>query len=414
MSYSTNIPFQPFSDSPTGGLHSISTSYSNHEHIKVTYPTILNNSVAFITTSQKPQQYATTTTFFGLLTFIYLLTILSIYGFSGFIFNVGLGPTAETLNSFGILNSSMIVYNGEWWRLLTSVFLSSSLLHAVINFFILFKICGDNEKKIGSTLTMSIMIISSVGGNCIGAFLSPNQISCSTSVPVCGLLGPMVVQSSLSRYREHVIYQREIGENWCCYSVFSLNLSFFFIVLWCIFDPFQSIACILFGFIIGGICSLFFFSSFAIPFRRNDVDLFPFDSEIKHNHSFSGQRALPHYLKLVSILFITSTITLSVLLLKFEAAPDINLLDPKLTGCAFMSKIMTVQDNENDNSNDVCSSLCVPGVGRLYASYAAEMEIGTCANVFGYGCYQHETEVYIEGYAFQVDIFTMEVGGECT
>ena len=198
----SNAPFQAFSDDPTN-IQSINSSYSNHEQIKITYPTIIFNSncptYLIITKSQSPQKYAIVCTFFGGITFLYLLLIIFMYGLEGFIFNVGLGPSANTLNTFGICNPSMIVYNGEWWRLFTSIFLSSNLLQVLINFFILLKICGEGEKRIGSNLTIIIMFISSIGGNISGAFLMPDQVSCSSSVPVCGLLGSMIVQSSLSR-----------------------------------------------------------------------------------------------------------------------------------------------------------------------------------------------------------------------
>lgn len=51
-----------------------------------------------------------------------------------------IGPYPTILNTFGAKNAALIVYHGEYWRLLTPVFLHAGVIHLLVNILIQFRV----------------------------------------------------------------------------------------------------------------------------------------------------------------------------------------------------------------------------------------------------------------------------------
>jgi membrane associated rhomboid family serine protease len=81
---------------------------------------------------------------------LYFLCMISQQGFAHPMNNPSLGPNALGLSKFGILNPSLVVYQGQWFRLLTSNFIVSGVITYAVAIFYLFVRTRPLETKLGT------------------------------------------------------------------------------------------------------------------------------------------------------------------------------------------------------------------------------------------------------------------------
>jgi rhomboid protease GluP len=104
-----------------------------------------------------------------------------------------LRPTGEVLFNMGALYSPAI-HGGQWWRLLTCMFLHIGIIHFGFNMMVLLNISTFLEEEIGSTRYFCVYLLSGVGGSLASAFLRPYPIlSAGASGALFGLIGFSIV-----------------------------------------------------------------------------------------------------------------------------------------------------------------------------------------------------------------------------
>lgn len=120
-----------------------------------------------------------------------IMTICIIMFLATFIF--GSGPTnVRTLISFGA-NTSYYTKNGEFYRLLTCIFLHAGIVHLVCNMYSLYIIGPQLESFFGRLKYLFIFLFSGITGSILSlAFASSNTISVGASGAIFGLLGSIV------------------------------------------------------------------------------------------------------------------------------------------------------------------------------------------------------------------------------
>jgi membrane associated rhomboid family serine protease len=86
------------------------------------------------------------------------------------------------------------VAEGEWWRLITSVFLHGSLIHLAFNMLFLFWIGTPIEEAIGRARFLILYLVSGLAGSA-GALLltDPGDLTVGASGAIFGLLGAALV-----------------------------------------------------------------------------------------------------------------------------------------------------------------------------------------------------------------------------
>jgi len=99
------------------------------------------------------------------------------------------GPSAETLLRLGALESSRIVEDNEYYRLVAPIVLHAGIIHLVINVLAMFFIGGAVERIHGTALTGFVFLVSAIGGNIISALFTPNAISVGASGGIFAILG---------------------------------------------------------------------------------------------------------------------------------------------------------------------------------------------------------------------------------
>jgi len=118
------------------------------------------------------------------------------------------GPT----NDLGVLlRSGAIVHSfvasGEWWRLVSCVFIHIGLAHLLLNVLGLWVLGRIAEDMFGGARMLAIFGVAGVAGACASYVLTPNA-SAGASGAVFGLLGAVFVEISWHRARYRQAYTR--------------------------------------------------------------------------------------------------------------------------------------------------------------------------------------------------------------
>ena len=75
------------------------------------------------------------------------------------------GPSAYVLVDYGAKQGGLILYKGEWWRLLTPVFLHAGILHLAMNIFLQWQLGGFLNILFGTVPWSLIYFLSGIYGN---------------------------------------------------------------------------------------------------------------------------------------------------------------------------------------------------------------------------------------------------------
>ena len=100
------------------------------------------------------------------------------------------GIENKVLVWFGAQHPRSIRLWGEWWRLITAGFLHGSVLHILMNTWVIFDLGARVEEIYGTSRFLVIYLASSICGFIFSMFWSP--LSVGASAAGCGLIGAMV------------------------------------------------------------------------------------------------------------------------------------------------------------------------------------------------------------------------------
>ena len=116
------------------------------------------------------------------------------------------GPSPEVLIEMGALDTTLIVVNREFWRLLSPAAIHAGIIHYVINMLAIWFIGGAVEREHGTLPTVLIFVLCVVGGNLLSALFMPHSISVGASGGIFGMFGvclaDIIVNWHLLRIKE--------------------------------------------------------------------------------------------------------------------------------------------------------------------------------------------------------------------
>jgi rhomboid protease GluP len=120
-----------------------------------------------------------------------LVAIIALF-FVGQILTGGgfLGERLDDLTVWGALTKPGVM-EGEWWRLVSSMFLHVGALHILFNSFALFALGTQVEQLMGSKRFLLIFFLTGIGGNVLTLLVNPVP-SVGASGGVFGLLGALI------------------------------------------------------------------------------------------------------------------------------------------------------------------------------------------------------------------------------
>lgn len=99
----------------------------------------------------------------------------------------------DVLEEFGALNTAD-VYNGEYWRMFTSMFIHIGILHILFNGYALYVLGREAERLYGSLRYAIIYVLSGLFGSLLTLATSdPRTLSAGASGAIFGLLGSLAI-----------------------------------------------------------------------------------------------------------------------------------------------------------------------------------------------------------------------------
>jgi rhomboid protease GluP len=99
-----------------------------------------------------------------------------------------LSPRPETLVRAGALFSPLVAA-GQWWRLLTCVFVHIGLIHIVFNVYAFLSVSSFIETEIGTARHLSLFLLAGAGGSGASYLLHGYVLSAGASGAIFGLIG---------------------------------------------------------------------------------------------------------------------------------------------------------------------------------------------------------------------------------
>ncbi|EED94376.1 predicted protein, partial [Thalassiosira pseudonana CCMP1335] len=122
--------------------------------------------------------------------------------------NPMIGPSAETLIKMGAKQTSLIVNQGEWYRLFSPMVLHAGLIHYFLNMMALWFIGKAVEQCHGFAAAAIIFVIPAVGGTIMSAIFLPEYISVGASGGIFGLIGACIADICINwslLFSKHVL-----------------------------------------------------------------------------------------------------------------------------------------------------------------------------------------------------------------
>lgn len=129
----------------------------------------------------------------------------------------------EVLIAFGAKVNQYILL-GQWWRLITPVFIHIGLTHIVVNMVTLYFIGMQIEYLFGPGRYLLIYLISGLCGNIASFAFNPDSLSAGASTALFGLFGAYLMLGE--HFRENV-YIRLMARQFLVLVIFNIGFGFF-------------------------------------------------------------------------------------------------------------------------------------------------------------------------------------------
>lgn len=105
-----------------------------------------------------------------------------------------LGNILTWLNNHDILfmwgaKYTPLIIQGQWWRLVTPIFLHLGIVHLLMNEYSLYLLGPLVENTFGKLRFLIIYLVAGIAGNIASAYFLPNIFSIGASGAIFGLLG---------------------------------------------------------------------------------------------------------------------------------------------------------------------------------------------------------------------------------
>lgn len=146
----------------------------------------------FLTTSVYEKRQTIKDIFsFGKPFFVYMLILINVLMY--FVLEANGGSQAiDNLIRFGAKYNPAIIEDGEWWRIVSSMFLHIGFIHLFMNMFAIYYIGALVERTFGSWRFIVIYMLSGIGGGLASFAFTPN-VAAGASGALYGLIGALLL-----------------------------------------------------------------------------------------------------------------------------------------------------------------------------------------------------------------------------
>lgn len=135
---------------------------------------------------------------------------------------VGGSTNVNVLITFGAKLNALI-QQGEWWRLVTPMFLHIGFTHILMNMITLYFVGMQIEAAFGHTRFLVLFLVAGVGGN-VASFCFSNSLSAGASTAIFGLFGAFMMLGE-SFWQNPVI--RQLTQTFLAFVVMNILFDLF-------------------------------------------------------------------------------------------------------------------------------------------------------------------------------------------
>lgn len=121
-----------------------------------------------------------------------------------------------------------LVEAGEWWRLVTCIFVHIGGLHLLVNFIGLWLLGRLSEELFGPWRTIAIFAVAGLGGASASWLATDAGISAGASGAVFGLLGAVFIELTWHRKRHRLAWSRGVWGSLVVVALAQLGTDFFY------------------------------------------------------------------------------------------------------------------------------------------------------------------------------------------
>lgn len=152
---------------------------------------------------------------------ISLIVVMSVI----YLLMVAAGGASNTnvLITFGA-KINVLIDAGQWWRLVTPMFLHLSFEHILLNMVTLYFLGLQIEVLFGHWRFLVLFLVSGIGGNLASFAFDPNALSAGASTAIFGLFGAFLMLGE--SFRQNV-YIRQMTRTFLLFIGFNLVFGFF-------------------------------------------------------------------------------------------------------------------------------------------------------------------------------------------
>ncbi len=126
-------------------------------------------------------------------TLTYILIAISsvVYLFSALFSQSLIDMDMQTLVDMGALFGPLTVLKGEWWRLLSAMFLHGGMTHLLMNMFSLYIVGRGVEMYFDTKSYLSIYFFSGIIGGLVSLYMHPVAVGVGASGAIFGVFGAL-------------------------------------------------------------------------------------------------------------------------------------------------------------------------------------------------------------------------------
>ena len=125
------------------------------------------------------------------LTYTLIAASSVVYLFSAFFSQSLIDMDMQTLVDMGALFGPLTVLKGEWWRLLSAMFLHGGMTHLLMNMFSLYLVGRGAEMYFDTKSYLSIYFFSGVIGGLVSLYMHPVSVGVGASGAIFGVFGAL-------------------------------------------------------------------------------------------------------------------------------------------------------------------------------------------------------------------------------
>ncbi len=111
---------------------------------------------------------------------------------------------------------------GEWWRLLTAIFLHGGLVHLLFNTWVLFDVGPAVEEMYGGTRFLVLYLVAGIAGSFASFWWHPFAIMVGASGALFGLIGVMIAYG----YRHRTSLAQQVRAMYVRWAIYGLAFGF--------------------------------------------------------------------------------------------------------------------------------------------------------------------------------------------